>query len=173
MPTIHLTTFIAAPPAICFHLSRSMELHQKSVAGTGEKAVAGTTTGLLNLDEWVTWEAVHFGIKQQLTSKISAYNFPNHFRDEQVKGAFRYFKHDHYFSPLASGTQMKDLFEFESPYGIFGRIFSILIINIIHERFSGAAQCVPKIGGRIGSVGSLPAGRNSMLKTVFFIPTPL
>ena len=129
MPFIFLTTFVAAPPAVCFNLSRSMELHQKSTAHTSEKAVAGTTTGLLQLGEWVTWEAVHFGIRQQLTSRITQFHFPNHFRDEQIKGAFKYFKHDHYFTAVAGGTEMRDVFKFESPLGILGRIFNRLVLT--------------------------------------------
>ncbi len=135
MPVIHLTTFIAAPPAVCFDLSRSMELHQNSTGNTKEKAVAGTTTGLLALDEWVTWEAVHFGIRQQLTSKITQFHFPTHFRDEQLKGAFKSFTHDHYFNSVAGGTEMKDVFTFESPFGIFGKIFNGLVLTNYMKRF--------------------------------------
>ncbi len=135
MPVLHLITFIAAPPAVCFDLSRSMELHQNSTANTKEKAVAGTTTGLLALDEWVTWEAVHFGIRQQLTSKITQFHFPTHFRDEQVKGAFKSFTHDHYFNPVNDGTEMKDVFTFESPFGIFGKIFNSLVLTKYMTKF--------------------------------------
>jgi ligand-binding SRPBCC domain-containing protein len=106
-----------------------MELHQESTVHTAEKAVAGTTTGLLQLGEWVTWEAVHFGIRQHLTSKITQLCFPHHFRDEQIKGAFKYFKHDHYFKYVAGGTEMKDVFMFESPFGILGHIFNSLVLT--------------------------------------------
>jgi hypothetical protein len=87
MPEIQLTTTIQSTIEVCFDLARSIDLHQISTAHTNEKAVAGATKGLINLNELVTWQAVHFGIKQKLTSKITAFNKPFYFRDEQVKAA--------------------------------------------------------------------------------------
>jgi hypothetical protein len=70
MPTrIDLTTIINAPIEICFDLSRSIDLHQQSTQQTHEKAIAGRTTGLIELNEFVTWQATHFLITQKLTSK--------------------------------------------------------------------------------------------------------
>ena len=129
MPLIHLTTFIAAPADRVFDLSRSIEVHKKSLAHTNEQAVAGTVSGLVNQNETVTWKATHFGITQQLTSKITAFKRPNHFRDEQVKGAFRSFVHDHIFELEERIVIMKDIFEFQSPFGIAGRFFNKLVLT--------------------------------------------
>jgi len=100
MPEIKLLTEINAPIAICFDLSRSIDLHKISTSETSEEAIFGVTTGLIGLNEYVTWEAVHFGVKQKLTSKITAYERPFHVADEQIKGAFKYFRHTHNFSEL-------------------------------------------------------------------------
>lgn len=97
MPTIELATSINATIEICFDLSRSIDLHQISTASTKEKAIAGKNSGLIGPGEFVTWEAVHFGIKQHLSSKITAFERPFHFRDEQLHGPFKFLKHDHYF----------------------------------------------------------------------------
>jgi hypothetical protein len=59
MPTIHLTTFIEAPVKRVFDLSRNITLHKKSMQNTGETAIAGVTSGLINLNETVTWQAKH------------------------------------------------------------------------------------------------------------------
>jgi hypothetical protein len=65
MPTrIDLITIINAPIEICFDLSRSIDLHQHSTQQTREKAIAGRTTGLIGLNEFVTWRATHFLITQ-------------------------------------------------------------------------------------------------------------
>ena len=45
MVYIQLTTEIAAPIERCFDLSRSIDLHLKSVDNTGEQAIDGVTTG--------------------------------------------------------------------------------------------------------------------------------
>ena len=41
MPTIHLTTFIAAPAQVVFDLSRHIGVHKESMANYKEDAVAG------------------------------------------------------------------------------------------------------------------------------------
>lgn len=89
---------------------------------TNEKAVAGKTNGLIELGETVTWEAVHFGIRQTLTSKITAYHWPNHFRDEQLQGPFKFIVHDHYFEQRGDTVVMKDSFSFDSPFGFLGKL---------------------------------------------------
>ena len=129
MPKIELTTEIYSTIEICFDLSRSIDLHKISTANTNEKAIDGITTGLINLNEFVTWEAIHFGIKQKLTSKITAFEKPVFFRDEQIKGAFNFFTHNHYFEQIGDKVIMKDLFEFKSPFGIFGAIFNKVILT--------------------------------------------
>ena len=88
MPTIHLTTKINAAIETCFDLSRSIDLHKISTAYTNEQAIDGVKRGLIGLDEFVTWQAKHFGIIQKLTTKITAYKRPFHFRDEQIKVHF-------------------------------------------------------------------------------------
>ena len=71
MTKIILKTIINAPITVCFDLARSIDLHKTTMKHTKEKAVAGITSGMINLNESVTWEAKHFGIKQKLTSKIT------------------------------------------------------------------------------------------------------
>ena len=128
MPTIKLETKIKSTIEICFDLSRSIDLHKISTAHTKEKAIDGVTTGLINLNEFVTWQAVHFGIKQKLTSKITAFNKPFHFRDEQVKGAFKFIIHDHYFETKNDEVIMKDVFYFKSPFGFSGMLVDKFIL---------------------------------------------
>jgi len=128
MPQIELQTIINASIEICFDLSRSIDLHKISTAATKEKAIGGTTSGLINLNEFVTWRAIHFGISQQLTSKITQYNRPFHFRDEQQKGPFKYLIHDHYFKAVENAVIMKDIFKFQSPFGYAGKLFDKIIL---------------------------------------------
>lgn len=129
MPLIYLETKINAPIEICFDLSRSIDLHQISTATSKEKAIAGKTSGLINYGETVTWQAIHFGIKQKLTSKITQFQRPLYFRDEQVKGAFKYFIHDHNFEQIQGSVVMKDRFDFQSPYGFAGKLFNKIILT--------------------------------------------
>ncbi|MES2590951.1 MAG: SRPBCC family protein [Bacteroidota bacterium] len=135
MPTIQITTHINAPIARCFDLSRSIDLHQLSTSKTNERAISGFTTGLINKGDQVTWEATHFGIRQKLTSLISEMDSPNTFTDVQLKGAFKYFRHQHFFEYQNGQTIMKDVFEFESPLGFLGNLFNKLILTDYMSRF--------------------------------------
>jgi len=131
---IELSTMIDAPIQVCFDLSRSIDLHIESTKQTGEKAIAGRTSGLIEMGESVTWRAKHFGVWQNLTSKITEYKSPDYFTDEMVSGAFKSFRHEHLFFALNNQTVMKDIFTFESPLGWFGRVANILFLGRYMER---------------------------------------
>jgi ligand-binding SRPBCC domain-containing protein len=134
MPSIVLSTRINAPVERCFDLSRSIDLHTDSMKHTGEKAIAGRTSGLIELNETVTWEAKHFGVRQTLTSKITEFDYPNYFVDEQVSGAFKSFRHEHRFVQQPGRTLMTDIFSFESPLGILGRLANALFLKSYMKR---------------------------------------
>src|SRR5579872_4017930 len=135
MAVIELSTFIAAPPERVFDLSRSIDAHQHSTANTGERAIAGITSGLIGMGEEVTWEARHLGIRQKLTIRISQFERPNHFQDVMVSGAFKNMRHDHYFVAQSDGTVMKDRFEFESPFGLVGKVVDFIFLRRYMKRF--------------------------------------
>lgn len=135
MPTIKLETFINADIETCFDLARSIDLHLISTSKTNEKAIAGRTNGLIELNEFVTWEATHFGVRQKLTSKITAFERPLHFRDEQQKGIFKFIQHDHYFEPKNEGVMMKDVFVYEAPFGLIGKIIEQFILTNYLQKF--------------------------------------
>ncbi len=129
MPTIFLETQIKAPIERCFDLSRSIDLHKISTEHTNEEAIAGVTSGLIQLNESVTWRAKHFGIYQALSSKITAFESPVMFVDEMVKGAFKSFRHEHKFSETQDGTLMIDEFDYVSPLGFIGRIVDVVVLK--------------------------------------------
>lgn len=129
MPLIKIKTLIQAPIQRCFDLSRSIDLHQISMKQTNEKAIAGRTSGLIQLGEQVTWQAKHFGITQKLTVHITAFDAPFFFADELLKGAFKSFRHEHHFKEIPSGTLMTDFFDFEAPLGFLGQFANQLFLT--------------------------------------------
>ena len=139
MTTIHLTTFIEAPIERVFDLSRSIDLHKKSMSHTREEAIAGTTSGLIELDQTVTWKARHLLKTRFLKSKITSMNRPHTFTDEQVVGDFKNYRHEHHFKQVKNGTIVIDFFHFETPFGKAGLVFNQLylkryISNLIEQR---------------------------------------
>jgi ligand-binding SRPBCC domain-containing protein len=129
MPTIELSISINASIERCFDMARSIDLHMESTKHTGEKAIAGRTSGLIKLGETVTWRAKHFGVWQNLTSKITQFNYPNSFTDELVEGAFKSIHHQHLFHTVNGATEMKDIFQFESPFGVLGNLANALFLT--------------------------------------------
>jgi ligand-binding SRPBCC domain-containing protein len=128
MPVICLTTMIQAPVDRCFDLSRSIDLHVLSAKQTNESAIAGITSGLIELNEEVTWRARHFGIVQKLTTRITAFRSPFFFEDTMVSGAFKKIIHKHTFEQQGSYTVMKDEFLFKAPFGLLGKVISRIIL---------------------------------------------
>lgn len=126
---IHLTTLIHAPVERVFDLSRSIDLHTISTSHSRESAIAGVITGLINENETVTWRAKHFFKWRQFTSKITSMKKPVQFSDEMIQGDFKRFRHDHHFKPIDNGTIMIDLVEFESLYGVAGKLLDTLLLK--------------------------------------------
>jgi ligand-binding SRPBCC domain-containing protein len=129
MQLIHLTNFIAAPIDRVFDLSRSITLHKQSMTKFGEKAIEGRLGGLIGLNETVTWKAKHLLKERRLKIKITSYNKPHIFIDEQVEGDFKKMKHEHHFKQVENGTIMIDQFYFESPHGQFGKLIDTFYLN--------------------------------------------
>lgn len=129
MPIITLHTDIYAPTDRCFDLSRSIDLHKISTEHTKEEAIAGVTSGLINFKESVTWRAVHFGISQTLSTKITAFERPVFFVDEMVKGAFKSFRHEHLFQSTENGTRMTDRFDYKLPFGVLGQLVDLIVLK--------------------------------------------
>lgn len=129
MTTINLLTKINAPKKIVFDLSRNIDIHQNSASQTNEKAIDGVTTGLINFNETVTWRGKHFGFYLTHKSRMTAMDFYDYFVDEMEEGKFKSFKHEHSFVEKEGKTVMIDTINYETPFGIFGKLFDKLILK--------------------------------------------
>jgi ligand-binding SRPBCC domain-containing protein len=130
VPSIRLETVIGAPVGDCFDLSLSVDAHTASMSASGERAIGGVTSGVMKLGDTVTWRARHFGITFRMTSAITAYQFPRRFVDEQQRGPFRRWWHEHTFTAMANGaTRMTDVVEFGSPLGPLGMMADRLVLG--------------------------------------------
>lgn len=159
MAVIRVETLINAPPEVCFDLKRSVDLHLKSTGDSGERAIAGVTRGLIGAGQEVTWSAKHFGIRQQLTSRMTAFDPPRHFRDSLVRGAFARFDHDHFFEPHDGGTRMVDVFDYAAPLGLLGRLAEWLFLNRYMRRLLVGRGLGIKAVAESGAYGRYLHGR--------------
>jgi ligand-binding SRPBCC domain-containing protein len=130
VPSIRLDTVIAAPVGECFDLSLSVDAHTASMSASGERAIGGVTSGVMKHGDTVTWRARHFGITFRMISAITDYQYPLRFVDEQQRGPFRRWWHEHTFTAMANGaTRMTDVVEFRSPLGLLGTMADRLVLG--------------------------------------------
>ena len=129
MTTINLLTKINAPKKVVFDLSRNIDIHQNSASQTHEKAIDGVTSGLINYNETVTWRGKHFGLYLTHKSRMTAMDFYDYFVDEMEEGKFKSFKHEHSFVEKDGKTVMIDNINYETPFGVFGKLFDKLILK--------------------------------------------
>lgn len=75
-----------------------------------------TVSPLLNIPlEWIT--------------EITSVREHDYFVDNQVKGPFKLWHHQHFFTETSAGVEMRDLVEYKLPLGKPGHIFGNLIVK--------------------------------------------
>ena len=97
--------------------------------------MGGKTEGLAERDDVLVFEAVHFGIRQRLTSWITEVVRPALFADVALSGAFQSLYHRHEFTAVPGGTLMRDRLEWASPLGVLGKVADALFLKRHMLRF--------------------------------------
>jgi ligand-binding SRPBCC domain-containing protein len=126
---VELTTNLLATPEHAFDVSLDVDVHTSSMSASGESAIAGVMRGGMKLGDQVTWRARHFGLWWRMTSRITEFDRPHRFVDEQVKGPFARFRHEHVFELTGEGTSMLDRIEFAAPFGPVGWVAEQLVLR--------------------------------------------
>jgi ligand-binding SRPBCC domain-containing protein len=68
-----------------------------------------------------------------MTSRITAFDPPSYFQDTMVRGAFRSFQHDHFFSEKDDATEMRDVLRFSAPVPIAGQLAELLLRSYLRR----------------------------------------
>ena len=83
----------------------------------------------MRLGTTVRMRARYGGVRWTLASQITAFDPPHasrpesaYFRDEQVRGPFAVWQHDHWFASITNGTRLTDRFTYAAPLGPLGRV---------------------------------------------------
>jgi uncharacterized protein (UPF0548 family) len=121
-----LVTRTTVPLEQLFDVSLSIDEHVASMDQSGEQAIGGVISGSIGLNQMVTWRARHFGIWFTMTSRITSLERPHRFVDEQVRGPFRSFHHEHSFTRDGENTVMVDTLTIGSP--ILGRLAEHVVL---------------------------------------------
>jgi ligand-binding SRPBCC domain-containing protein len=135
MTILVVETLIDAPPHACFDAARDLRLHTCTTRHTRERVIAGPTSGLMSLGDSVTFEAVHFGIRQRLSARIVEFDPPRGFIDEMTQGAFASMRHIHEFEKRGQSTLMRDTLQWITPVGVVGVLFDAAVLKRHMRRF--------------------------------------
>jgi ligand-binding SRPBCC domain-containing protein len=69
------------------------------------------------------------GFPQRWTSEITEWDPPAKFVDEQRKGPYRSWHHEHTFRAVDGGTEIRDRVEYALPFGPLGRIAHAALVR--------------------------------------------
>ncbi len=110
-----------------------------------ERAVAGVKDGEMALGQTVTWDARHFGIPFRMTAAVTAYDRPHRFVDEQTRGPFRSWWHEHTFVQTDGATVMTDVVRYSVPAGSVGRLVDAAVLRSYMRRLLEARNAWLKV----------------------------
>jgi ligand-binding SRPBCC domain-containing protein len=86
----------------------------------------------------VTFVARHFGLRWRMTSRITGYERPHCFTDEQTRGPFRAMRHEHLFDSAGHGrTRMTDRMTVTAPLGPLGAVVTRVVLAPYLRRLLG------------------------------------
>lgn len=129
MPSIHLTTFIAAPVERVFDLSRNLTIYKLLLKDRKEKLTSVAASNLVAHGETITIQAKHMGKTRLITTRITDLKKPSSFVQEQVKGDLGHFKHEHYFKTVQNGTLLIDMIDFDGPRDVLGKLIGKIYLK--------------------------------------------
>jgi len=86
------------------------------------------------------------GIPMNWITEIKTVKNHSFFVDEQRKGPYRIWHHEHHFKEVEGGVEMTDIVSYELPLGFLGRlIHPILVKNKLKEIFDYRRQKVDEL----------------------------
>ncbi len=135
MQNIRLTTWIDAPPERCFRLATSADFHS-ILAKLSTKGSSNGEPVDLSVGDKLIWPGHYLGLQLRYTTRIQFTRPCSYFQETLDMGSFRHFEHDHHFTPMNSGTRMRDEIRFVIPQGLLGPMTAPLTRRYLFNRIS-------------------------------------
>lgn len=89
-----------------------------------------------------------YGVSLKWKTRIEVFEPELRFVDTQLKGPYRYWHHLHEFEEVELGTRMRDVVDYELPFGPLGTVARALFVRRSLERIFGyRRQAVTEIFG--------------------------
>ena len=149
MADIEVATEIDAPPSRVFEIELDTDAHAASLASSRETSTTSSGQRLLVLGDDGTFRARHLGLWWTLTSRITEFDRPTRFVDEQVRGPFVRMRHEHLFVARPDGsTLMIDRMSFQAPLGVLGRLVDVVLAAYLRRLLQERAAYVKALAER-------------------------
>ena len=78
-----------------------------------------------------------YGIPVRWRTRIEVWEPDDRFVDMQLRGPYRYWHHLHEFEEVEQGTRMRDVVDYELPFGPLGSLAQALFVRRSLERIFG------------------------------------
>ena len=89
--------------------------------GTGKKMYAG---------QLLVYKVYpFFWLKRTWVAEIVQLKEQQYFIDQQVSGPFKFWRHEHHFTPTDGGVIVRDILYYRMPYGWLGRLVHALFVG--------------------------------------------
>lgn len=88
-------------------------------------------------------------VPQRWISEITSYQPPHRFVDEQVRGPYRSWRHEHGFRAVGGGTEVTDRVLYSLPFGAIGRLaHAVLVRRQLESIFDHREEALERILGK-------------------------
>lgn len=91
--------------------------------------VVESTDPVVRLNTQIRYQLRLHGIPLGWTSRITEYVEGELFADEMLSGPYRRWYHRHLFRAVPGGVEIRDIVEYELPFGILGRLAHTLFVR--------------------------------------------
>lgn len=75
------------------------------------------------------------GISVKWLTRITAVENNKMFVDEQLKGPYKLWRHEHHFKPVGKKTEMTDIVQYQIPFGFLGTLTLPLVKRQLNKIF--------------------------------------
>jgi hypothetical protein len=85
--------------------------------------------GIMAAGTEISYQLRLYGWPARWLTRIEAFEPPERFVDIQLTGPYRSWRHTHQFADVENGTEMRDIVEYELPFGPLGELVHVLFVR--------------------------------------------